>query len=350
MSIIVEINEFIDTAINGGALAVFQTLSAPSAKFLTLLGGAALAGWSALHALRGSFSFDGFLMFVLRFGLFYGLVSGSFLWLNHVYPFLSDFGQGVGTVIISEFGGESDSEGLVQALSGFISTSLRGVQAALRTYGVTSLLDSSAWMAFIFGLVSFVTIIAMAVTALALIIFSKVLMAILIGITPVLAVWAFIKGTADVFNGWLRGVTMLILFQILLYGILGTVIAASDSLSIQASDAVRAKENVSAAMLTFTMLSGIGLVNLFLCPMVAYTVGGAAMNLGGNAVQNTLRSMGNGLAERLGGGQQSDAALRGASDARSEAARQADVKDENGQTARDRAKHAKILERLNRPD
>ncbi|WP_282611323.1 type IV secretion system protein [Pelagibius sp. Alg239-R121] len=348
MSIIVQFDSFIDDTINGGALAVFEALAVPSAEFLVLLAGGALTWWAALSALRGVFSFEGFLSFAWRFLLFYSLVSGSFLWVDIVYPSLRDFGPSVGNVVLETFSGEENPGGIITGLTLFISEAFEGIDNGLDGLSFGSVITGKGLMAVFVSFITMIVVVAMAIIALALISFSKVIMAILIGITPVLAVWAFVKNTADVFNGWMRGVSMLIVFQILLYGVLGTVLAASQSLTFDASVGLSIADQINKNLAVFLVVSGVGLASLFLTPMIAYTVGGAVMKLGSNGVFSVIKNSSsasqesNPLRPDSGGN---------ASEARSQAANEAASKpDKNGLTPEDNKHLQATIERNRKYD
>ena len=129
---------------------------------------------------------------------------------------------------------------------------------------------------------------ALGAIALAFIVISKFVLAILIAITPVMALWAFLKSSADVFSGWVRGVTTILLFQILVYGVLGSIMAASQNVTQTTSSAVTQGNELGANLLLFALVSGLGSIALMACPIIARTVGGAALKFGENEVRNNL--------------------------------------------------------------
>lgn len=305
-SIILRFDQSIDNLINSGAQKTLEALATPSADFLLALGGASLGGWALLHALRGSFSFDGFLNFITRFALIYMFVSGGVLMTTYIFPFITGFGPSVGTAILSNMGGATTSSGgVVAAFAGFISESVDAVWSAVSTMGWGAYWNGDAAGIMILAVLCVIIVLVQAAVTLGLILVTKIFMAIFIAITPVLAVWAFLKSTADVFNGWIKGVTLLMLLQVLLYGVMGIMMAAAKGMQSEAGSAIQNGQEITAQLFTFALISGVGIVCLFAVPMIARTVGGASINLGENWVRDTFPKMTRGGADMLqnsGGG------------------------------------------------
>jgi type IV secretion system protein VirB6 len=294
---LVSTDQAFDEIINGGSQQVFQALATPSAEFLTLLAGGALAVWAITAGFRGSFSLDGFITFVFRFSLFYLAVSGGALWTQFIFPFLTQFPINVGNTILSEFGGSGNADGVVTAFADVAETSFDNITDALGSYGVSDYLSGEGIFVILMALIAAVAILAMIVIALALLVASKVLMAILLAIFPVMAVWAYLRSSAEIFNGWVRGITMLVLFQILLFGVMGIALAATDSVSQSVSAGIASGSDTPLEMFKLAGISGITAGLLLICPMIAQRIGGAALALG----ESQIRGAGHQGMKLLGG-------------------------------------------------
>jgi hypothetical protein len=321
---LVETDQAFDNLINGGSQAVFQALATPSAEFLTLLAGAALAVWAVTAAYRGSFSLDGFIMFAFRFTFFYLAVSGGALWTQFIFPFISRFPINVGNTIISEFGGIGNAEGIASAFAGVADASFRNISTALGSYGVTDYLGGDGLDAVLMALLAAVMILAMIVIAIALLVASKVLLAILLAIFPVLAVWAYLRSSAEIFNGWVRGVTMLILFQILLFGVMGISIAATRDIADAVTNGVISGSETPLHMFKLAGISGITGGLLLICPMIAQRIGGAALNLGESQIKGSSAAGMKLLGGQLTGGSSGGNNLGNVANQRASAASEAD--------------------------
>lgn len=313
-----------DNIINGGSQQVFQALATPSAQFLTLLAGAALAVWAVTAAFRGSFSLDGFITFVFRFSLFYLAVSGGALWTQFIYPFLTQFPINVGNTIISEFGGGGTAGGIATAFAEFANTAFRNIITALGSYGVTDYLGGDALGVVLMALIASVAILFMIVIALALLVASKVLLAILIAIFPVMAVWAYLRSSAEIFNGWVRGITMLVLFQILLFGVMGIALAATEGTADAVSAGVASGADIPLEMFKLAGMSGITAGLLLICPMIAQRIGGAALSLGESQIKGAGQAGMKLLGGQLTGGNSGGNNLGDVANQRASAANEAD--------------------------
>lgn len=317
-------DESFDNIINGGSQQVFQALATPSAEFLTLLAGAALAIWAVTAAYRGSFSLDGFITFVFRFSLFYLAVSGGALWTQYIYPFITQFPVNIGNTIISEFGGTGTAGGVASAFAGFADTAFRNIVEAIGSYGVTDYITGDALGVLLFALLAAAAILVMIVIALALLVSSKVLLAILLAIFPVLAVWAYLRSSAEIFNGWMRGITMLVLFQVLLFGVMGIALAATQNVSQAVTDGVRSGADIPLEMFKLAGISGITAGLLLICPMIAQRIGGAALSLGESQLKGAGQSGMKLLSGQLTGGGSGGNNLGDVSNQRANAANEAD--------------------------
>ncbi|WP_108862273.1 type IV secretion system protein [Ruegeria sp. Alg231-54] len=313
-----------DNLINGGSQQVFQALATPSAEFLTLLAGAALAVWAITAGFRGSFSLDGFIMFAFRFTLFYLAISGGALWTQYIFPFITQFPVNVGNTIISSFGGTGNAGGVATAFADVAETSFDNIVAALGSYGVTDYIAGDALGVLLFALLAAGAILAMIIIALALLIASKVLLAILLAIFPVLAVWAYLRSSAEIFNGWVRGITMLVLFQVLLFGVMGISLAATGDVSQAVSNGVRSGTDVPLEMFKLAGISGITAGLLLICPMIAQRIGGAALNLGESQIKGVGATGMKLLGGQLTGGGSGGNNLGDVSNQRASAANEAD--------------------------
>ena len=331
-------DESFDNIINGGSQEVFQALATPSAQFLTMLAGAALAVWAVTAAYRGSFSLDGFIMFVFRFTLFYLAVSGGALWTQYIYPFITQFPIDVGNTIINRFGGGGNAGGVATAFADVADTSFRNIVTAIGSYGVTDYIAGDALGVLLFALLAAFFILQMIVIALALLVASKVLLAILLAIFPVLAVWAYLRSSAEIFNGWVRGITMLVLFQILLFGVMGIALAATRGVSEAVSDGLASGVDIPLEMFKLAGISGITAGLLLICPMIAQRIGGAALNLGESQIKGVGATGMKVLGGQLTGASSGGNNLGDVSNQRANAANEADrpsATEANNQRIRD---------------
>ena len=331
-------DESFDNIINGGSQQVFQALATPSAQFLTILAGAALAVWAVTAAFRGSFSLDGFIAFVFRFTFFYLAVSGGALWTQFIYPFITGFPVAVGNTIITHFGGGGNADGVATAFADVADTAFRNIVTALGSYGVTDYIAGDALGVLLFALLAALFILLMIVIALALLVSSKVLLAILLAIFPVLAVWAYLRSSAEIFNGWVRGVTMLVLFQILLFGVMGIAIAATQGVADAVTAGVRSETDIPLEMFKLAGMSGITAGLLLICPMIAQRIGGAALNLGESQIKGAGQAGVKLLGGQLTGANSGGNNLGDVSNQRASAANEADkpsATEANNQRIRD---------------
>lgn len=331
-------DESFDNLINGGSQEVFQALATPSAEFLTLLAGAALAVWAVTAGFRGSFSLDGFITFVFRFSLFYLAVSGGALWTQYIFPFLTQFPVDVGNTIISRFGGAGNAGGIASAFADVADTSFDNITRALGSYGVTDFIGGDALGVVLMALLASIAILAMIVIALALLVASKILLAILLGIFPVLAVWAYLRSSAEIFNGWVRGITMLVLFQVLLFGVMGISLAATQEVSDAVSAGVNSGADIPLEMFKLAGISGITAGLLLICPMIAQRIGGAALSLGESQIKGAGEAGLKLLGGQLTGGNTGGGNLGDVANQRARASDEADEpspKEANNQRVRD---------------
>ena len=327
-----------DDIINGGSQEVFQALATPSAQFLTLLAGAALAVWAVTAAYRGSFSLDGFVAFVFRFSLFYLAVSGGALWTQYIYPFITQFPVDVGNTIIARFGGSGNADGVATTFADVADTSFDNIVTAIGSYGVTDYLTGDALGVLLFALLAAFFILLMIIIALALLVASKVLLAILLAIFPVLAVWAYLRSSAEIFNGWVRGTTMLVLFQVLLFGVMGIALAATENVSDAVTAGVLSGADIPLEMFKLAGISGITAGLLLICPMIAQRIGGAALSLGESQIRGAGEHGAKILGGRLLGGGSGGNNLGDVSNQRASAANEADrpsATEANNQRIRD---------------
>lgn len=292
MDIFTSLDKFIDTTISGGALKVAAALAVPSAEFLTVLAGGSLAVWAVTQAFRGSFSLDGLINFVVRFGLLYSLVAGTAVWTGLVYPYISDLGPNVGNFLINNFGGDvSAAGGIVSAMAGFVDTVISAAWEAISSIGSwDAFWDASGSLGVIlFGILAVIGALIVGIVSMIMIIIAKVILAVLLAVTPFLAVWAFLKSTASVFDSWVKGVIMLTFFQILVYGTLGIIMAASQTMSAAAAGGILSGSEASKELMKFILLSGVAIGGLAMTPMLARTLGGASIDLGRNAITENMR-------------------------------------------------------------
>ncbi len=324
-NMLTQVDQSFDSIINSGSEKVFAALAIPSAEFLVLLAGAALAVWAGTAAFRGSFSLDGFITFVFRFALFYGAVSGGVLWTKYIYPFLTGFAVGVGDVIIREFGGTGTATGTLTAFGGFAEAGFNNIIGAWGSFGGLSIVTSGEGISsLLVGAGAFFGILIMTVLGLAFTVIAKVLMAIFLAITPVMMVWAYLRSTGEVFNGWVRGITMLILFQILLYGVLGILLAATKSTSDAIAAGIASNSSVPLELFKLAVISGISSKLIFICPMIAQRIGGAAINLGESQLRDAMPGPGSLLSKMFSTGGSDSSNLKTASNQRQGALGDAD--------------------------
>lgn len=287
---ILQIDRSIDALIILGATDVFSALATPSADLLVLIAGAALALFAARCLFRRSMAIDDFLGFVARFALIYSLVSGGALWASYVYPFISGFGEAVGSAILSGFTGDAySSDGLVESFSQFVGLNFDTIGSAFGVVSLSNLADGSGIFIVLTALVALVAVLVLAGLAFAFILISKVFLAILIAIAPVMLVGMFLKSTSDIANGWVRGVSLILIFQLLVYGVLGMSMAASIGVLrvVEAGISEIGEGNpqfVAAELARLSLVSMLSGACVFMCPMFARAVGGANISFGDNKI------------------------------------------------------------------
>jgi len=289
-SVIIEIDNTIDVLVLSGATQVFSTLTTPSANLLVLIAGAALSLFAARCLFRRSIAFDDFLFFVARFALIYSLVSGGALWTSYVFPFISQYGEAVGSAILSGFTNSAFSTGgLVQSFATFMQVNLDAIFGAFEVISLGSVLDGSGVFLILAGLIALVAVIVLVGLAFSFILVSKVFLGILIATAPLFLVGMFLKSTSDIANGWVRGVSLLLVFQTLVYGALGVAMAASFNILRKVDDAVSGASTDNPAdlaieLVTLSLVSSLSIVIVFMCPMIARAVGGANISFGENRI------------------------------------------------------------------
>ena len=285
-----QVDRSIDALVLSGANSVFATLTTPSATLLVLIAGVSLALFAARSAFRRSMAVDDFLMFVARFSLIYSLVSGGALWTTYVYPFISGFGDAVGATILNGFTlGVYSSDGIVGSMAEYVQLNFLAVTAAYNVVSLSSLADGSGFGILVFGFIAFVAVLIMAGIALAFIIISKMFLGILIAVTPVFLVGMFLKSTSDIANGWVRGVSIILVFQVLVYGVLGLTLGATVgvlqvTLAALENIDIASPANISGGLANLSLATGLSIICLFLCPMFARAVGGANIGFGENKI------------------------------------------------------------------
>ena len=209
---------------------------------------------------------------------------------------------------------------------------------AIGSYGVTDYIAGDALGVLLFALLAAFFILLMIVIALALLVASKVLLAILLAIFPVLAVWAYLRSSAEIFNGWVRGITMLVLFQILLFGVMGIALAATRGVSEAVSDGLASGVDIPLEMFKLAGISGITAGLLLICPMIAQRIGGAALNLGESQIKGVGATGMKVLGGQLTGASSGGNNLGDVSNQRANAANEADrpsATEANNQRIRD---------------
>lgn len=294
---IIGIDRSIDALILTGATDVFAALATPSANLLVLIAGAALALFAARCAYRRSMAIDDFLVFVGRFALIYSLVSGGALWTSYVYPFISQFGPLVGNTLLSSFTAGTNTGGIVEVFADYIALNANAVFGAFSTITFSGLVDGSAISIVLTGLLALAGVLLLAALNFAFILISKVFLAILIAIAPVLLVGSFLKSTSDIANGWVRGVSIILVFQLLVYGVLGLTMGASiGTIRIVESSIDRASvetpDGLALSLLTLAFLSVLSFACTFMCPMFARAVGGANIGFGENKIGPGMQQLG----------------------------------------------------------
>ena len=280
----------IDSLIILGAQDVFTALATPSANLLVLIAGVALSLFAARCLFRRSMAIDDFLAFVARFALIYSLVSGGALWASYVYPFISGFGEAVGSAILAGFtGGVYSSDGLVESFAEFVALNFETIGAAFGVVSLSNLADGSGIFIVLTGLIALAAVLVLAGLAFAFILISKVFLGVLIAIAPVMLVGMFLKSTSDIANGWVRGISLILIFQLLVYGVLGMSMAATIGvLNIVDSGITEiGAENpqfVAAELSRLSLVSMLSAACVFMCPMFARAVGGANIGFGENKI------------------------------------------------------------------
>lgn len=288
--VILLIDRNIDALILTGATDVFSALATPSANLLVLIAGAALSLFAARCAFRRSMAFDDFLVFVARFALIYSLVSGGALWTSYAYPFISGFGEAVGSAILSGFtAGTYSSDGIVESFSEFVALNFATIGSAFNVVNLGNLVDGSGVFIIVTAFLALAAVLVLAGLAFAFILISKVFLGVLIAIAPVMLVGMFLKSTSDVANGWVRGISLILIFQLLVYGVLGVSMASTIGV-LRATEGL--VENVSmvnpldigSALSRLALVSMLSTACVFMCPMFARAVGGANIGFGENKI------------------------------------------------------------------
>ncbi len=88
------------------------------------------------------------------------------------------------------------------------------------------------------------------------------------------------------------------LWQILIYGILGIILAVNTKVAADVAGATDGE--VLGEIFLSTVLSGIGVVGIGLTPIIANRIGGAAIALGGAAITGSMLKVGGMGANKLG--------------------------------------------------
>lgn len=287
---ILQIDRSIDALVIIGATEVFSALATPSANLLVLIAGVALSLFAARCLFRRSMAIDDFLGFVARFALIYSLVSGGALWTSYVYPFISGFGEAVGSAILSGFTQDTySSGGLVESFAQFVGINFNTIYAAFSVVSLGNIVDGSGIFIVVTGVLALAAVLVLAGLAFAFILISKVFLGILIAIAPVMLVGMFLKSTSDIANGWVRGVSLILIFQLLIYGVLGLSMASTIGVldGIERNVTELGVDNpglIAGDLSTLTLVSLLSAACVFICPMFARAVGGANIGFGENKI------------------------------------------------------------------
>ena len=344
---ILHIDRSIDALVIVGATEVFSTLATPSANLLVLIAGAALSLLAARCLFRRSMAIDDFLAFVARFALIYSLVSGGALWTTYVYPFISGFGEAVGSAILSGFTQDTySSGGIVESFSEFVAINFTTIGEALGVVSFGNLADGSGLFIVMTALIALASVLILAGLAFAFILISKIFLGVLIAVAPVMLVGMFLKSTSDIANGWVRGISLILIFQLLTYGVLGMSMASTVGLIRTIGGDVGGISEANP-ILVGSELSKLSLVSLlsaacvFMCPMFARAVGGANLGFGENKIGPAAAGAAAGaaaVAAMLKGGNDSIGGASTAQEAASASAKSSSSEADYKQLDRDRGR------------
>ena len=169
---------------------------------------------------------------------------------------------------------------------------------------------------------------------------------ILVAIAPVMLVGMFLKSTSDIANGWVRGITLILVFQLLVYGVLGLSMASTIGVlrGIEASvDAlgVDSPGLIAADLSQLTLVSLLSAACVFMCPMFARAVGGANLGFGENKIGPAAAGAAAGagaVAAMLKGGNDSIGGASTAQEAASASAKSSSSEPDYKQLDRDRGR------------
>ena len=344
---ILQIDRSIDALIIVGATDVFSALATPSASLLVLIAGVALSLFAARCLFRRSMAIDDFLAFVARFALIYSLVSGGALWTSYVYPFISGFGEAVGSAILSGFTSDVYStDGIVESFSEFVALNFEAVDAAFGVVTLGTIADGAGIFIIITGLLALAAVLVLASLAFAFILVSKVFLGVLIAVAPVMLVGMFLKSTSDIANGWVRGVSLILIFQLLIYGVLGMSMASTVGVvrTISGNIGLTGEGNplyIAGALSELTLVSLLSAACVFMCPMFARAVGGANLGFGENKIGPAAAGAAAGaaaVAAMLKGGNDSIGGASTAQEAASASAKSSSSEADYKQLDRDRGR------------
>ena len=280
----------IDDTLTGAAGRVFEALSDEAVPFLTLLIAVTLAFYVFRMATRGSLDLVGMVYFVARSALVYMVVAGGVLWADVLYPFIIGFGENVGLTVYRAFGGPLllPEEGFGSILDAYWT----GVTDASRRLfdqieGSTLGVSGAEVVGALVGVMTNLFGIVMLVLAFAILTIAKMLLIVFLAVAPLFLVFGYVGATKTVFEGWVSGVTRVLITIVLVYTVLGLFTAASEVLLAEANAAAEAAEGEADAnrfiltqMWQLCFISLMGIAMLFMVPGTAIGMAGGAISIG----------------------------------------------------------------------
>lgn len=138
-----------------------------------------------------------------------------------------------------------------------------GMEAGSRTWEKGGFFSNQA--AFLMALVVWIVTVVMLVPAVGYLVLAKVALAVLLVLTPFMAVLFLFRNTKGIFEGWLRQVINFALIPVLIFGILALILNIAEAAAEQISGATRAGGGASLipAIGAYTLVGAVAAI-LFL--------------------------------------------------------------------------------------
>lgn len=139
----------------------------------------------------------------------------------------------------------------------------QGMEAGSRTWESGGFFSNQG--AFLMALVVWIVTVVMLVPAVGYLVLAKVALAVLLVLTPFMAVLFLFRNTKGIFEGWLRQVINFALIPVLIFGILALILNIAEAAAEQISGATRAGGGASLipAIGAYTLVGAVAAI-LFL--------------------------------------------------------------------------------------